>query len=250
MAPACAGFLALFRSGGTLSTLAAANGIASMCEGKMTTDTVMVLLRENVGFNPAQVTNYLTGWGVACYISGRYLVARVIKLTGPRRFTDFAMTTNAAANILLGLVPRPWAVWTHVGARRYHSLPAKPFPSGSDLLLPLRKLLRKPDEFFWLRAVLLTPGINNLSSVAIKSQAAAHAIANGMGKGEFSAAMASLRALAFVLAPSFWGLVYSACVRAGRPPGYALVAAGLVGAVVPALLHRSIGAAKWAPPKR
>ena len=92
----------------------------------MTTDTVMVLLRENVGFNPAQVTNYLTGWGVACYISGRYLVARVIKLTGPRRFTDFAMTTNAAANILLGLVPRPWAVWTHVGARRYHS-PAPTF---------------------------------------------------------------------------------------------------------------------------
>jgi len=234
MAPACAGFLSLFRSGGTLSTLAAANGIASMCEGKMTTDTVMVLLRENVGFNPAQVTNYLTGWGVACYISGRYLVARVIKLTGPRRFTDFAMTTNAAANILLGLVPRPWAVWTHVGARQ----------------TPPRKLLRQPDGFLWLRAVLLTPGINNLSSVAIKSQAAAHAIANGMGKGEFSAAMASLRALAFVLAPSFWGLVYSACVRAGQPPGYALVAAGLVGAVVPALLHRSIGAAKWAPPKK
>ena len=133
MAPACAGFLALFRSGGTLSTLAAANGIASMCEGKMTTDTVMVLLRENVGFNPAQVTNYLTGWGVACYISGRYLVARVIKLTGPRRFTDFAMTTNAAANILLGLVPRPWAVWTHVGARRYHS-PAPTFAQASRML--------------------------------------------------------------------------------------------------------------------
>jgi hypothetical protein len=30
---------------------------------------------------------------------------------------------------------------------------------------------------------LLTPGINNLSAAAIKSQAAAHAIAGEMGKG-------------------------------------------------------------------
>ena len=64
---------------------------------------------------------------------------------------------------------------------------------------------------------------------------------------EFSAAMASLRAVAFFLAPSLWGSIYAACVRAGRPPGLALVGAGLVGALLPAMIHRSISAEDWSP---
>ena len=55
------------------------------------------------------------------------------------------------------------------------------------------------------------------------------------------------RAVAFVLAQTVWGAVYAACVRTGRPPGYGLMAAGLVGAVLPAVLHRTVSAKDWAP---
>lgn len=205
------GFLRLFRGSAPLRRLALANGLASMCEGKMTSDTNIAYIRNEVGFGADQITAYLTSWGVACFCSGKYLVKAVVRAVGPRVYTDIAMTTNALAHLVLGLVPHGWAVWAYVA--------------------------------------LLTPGINNLSAAAIKSQAAAHAIAGGMGKGEFSAAMASLRAVTFVLAPTAWGAIYAACVRAGRPPGLSLVGAGLVGAVLPALLHRTLSAEDWAPPE-
>ena len=44
-----------------------------------------------------------------------------------------------------------------------------------------------------------------------------------------------------------WGYFDAQCVRTGRPPGYALMAAGLVGAVLPAVLHRTVSAKDWAP---
>eukprot|EP01050_Picozoa_sp_SAG11_P018803 SAG11_NODE_2900_length_2851_cov_1.375727_2_plen_153_part_00 len=146
-------------------------------------------------------------WGVACYLSGRTLVKKLVNAVGARCFSDIACTTNALAYAVLGSVSQGWAVWGHVA--------------------------------------LLTPGINNLNAVAIKSQAATHAIVGGMGKGEFSAAMASLRALTFMIAPTLWGGIYSWCVKTGRNPGLSMVAAGLVGGLLPALLHRSIKQADW-----
>ena len=201
------GFLSLFRGSSTLRRLALANGLASMCEGKMTSDLNIAYIRNEVGFDASGVTAYLTSWGLGLFLSGKYMVKAILGKVGPRVFTDFAMTTNALSYFLLGLVPQGWAVWTYVA--------------------------------------LLTPGINNLSAAALKSQAAAHAIASGMGKGEFSAAMASLRAVAFVLAPSIWGSIYAMCVRMGRPPGFALIGAGLVGAVLPGLIHRTISQQDW-----
>jgi DHA1 family tetracycline resistance protein-like MFS transporter len=203
------GFLRLFRGSSTLRRLAIANGLSSMAEGKMTSDVNMAYIRNDVGFGPGLVTGYLTSWGVACFLSGKYLVRSIVKKIGPRRFTDISMGMTALSYWVLGLFPQGWAVWSNVA--------------------------------------LLTPGINNLAAAAIKSQAAAHAIAGGMGKGEFSASMASLRAVAFFLAPTLWGSIYAACVRAGQPPGFALVSAGLVGAALPALIHRSISAEDWQP---
>jgi DHA1 family tetracycline resistance protein-like MFS transporter len=198
------GFLKLFTTGSaTFRKLCVACGCCSMVEGKMTTDTVMVLLRENVGFSSNQVTSYLTSWGVACFFSGQVLVKQLIKVLGPRGFTDFTLCTNIFSNCLLGLVSAPWAVWGHV--------------------------------------VSLAPGINNLCGVAMKSQATAHAVAGGMGKGEFSAALSSLRALAFVIAPTCWGRIYSWCTRSGHYPGLALVVAAIIGAALPAAIHRSVG---------
>eukprot|EP01047_Picozoa_sp_COSAG01_P086977 COSAG01_NODE_19806_length_988_cov_1.425197_1_plen_217_part_00 len=93
----------------------------------------------------------------------------------------------------------------------------------------------------WGHVVSLAPGINNLCGVAMKSQATAHAVAGGMGKGEFSAALSSLRALAFVIAPTCWGRIYSWCTRSGHYPGLALVVAAIIGAALPAAIHRSVG---------
>ena len=53
--------------------------------------------------------------------------------------------------------------------------------------------------------------------------------------------------VAFFLAPTLWGSIYAVCVRAGQPPGFAQVGAGLVGAALPALIHRSISAEDWQP---
>ena len=44
---------------------------------------------------------------------------------------------------------------------------------------------------------------------------------------------------------SLWGGIYAWCIRAGKPPGLALVAAGCVGAVLPGLLHRTVRATDW-----
>jgi DHA1 family tetracycline resistance protein-like MFS transporter len=203
------GFLKLFRGSGTLRRLVMAHGFSCMCEGKMTSDTCMAWLMGPVALQPSGVTAYLTGWGVACYASGAHLVHFFLDTIGPRRFTDLAMTTNALAHLLLGLVARPWVVAGYVA--------------------------------------LLTPGINNLAAAALKSQATKHAVAQGFGKGEFAAALASLRALAFVVAPTLWGRVYAGCANAGWSPGLAISAAGCLGAVLPGLLHRSISAQAWEP---
>ena len=208
-------FLRLFAGGGvggsrrTLRRLCAAIGIASLMEGKMTNDTVMLTLRENVGFSSNMVNTYLSLWGAACFASGRWFVKFLIKYFGPRRFTDFSLSMVGAGYSVLGLFHRPWAVWTNL--------------------------------------VLISPGMANLCTVALKSEATAHATGEevDMGKGEFAAAVSSLRAFAFVIAPTVWGRVYALLLRSGRPPSFALIAVGLVGAIVPVLIHRSVPDKQW-----
>ena len=38
-----------------------------------------VYIRQDIGFGSNQVTAYLTGWGLSCYFSGRYLVKWMVR---------------------------------------------------------------------------------------------------------------------------------------------------------------------------
>lgn len=209
------GFLRLFRGSApsTLRRLCASIGLGSLMEGKMTTDILMLTLRENVGFASTAINNYLAALGLVTFFSGRYLVRFLLKVLGPRRFTDFSLGFSGLGHLLMGTVAgqgKPWAVWTQMA--------------------------------------LITPGTNNLCSVSMKSQATAHAVGPecDMGKGEFAAALSSMRALAQVIGPALWGRVYTLMLSTGYPPSWVWVGVAALGALVPAAVHRSIAEKDWA----
>jgi MFS family permease len=112
-------FLRLFTLSKSLCRLGLSLGLSSMCEGKMTNDVVMMLLREQGRYSPtavpppcpsrpslwlawpatvyppaapgrAQVSRFLVGWGICCYCSGQYLVRPLLKRLTPRVFTGAA----------------------------------------------------------------------------------------------------------------------------------------------------------------
>jgi hypothetical protein len=64
-------FLRLFRGSApsTLRRLCASIGIGSLMEGKMTTDILMLTLRENVGFASTAINNYLSVLGIVTFFS-------------------------------------------------------------------------------------------------------------------------------------------------------------------------------------
>ena len=102
------------------------------------------------------------------------------------------MGTNAAAYFLLGLFPRSWAVWSHVGLLtpgievmnsvfKMMNFVFKMMKSVSNCIKwfvyicgRLIGLMNSVQHSKWwtlyLKWWILTPGINNLCSVAIKSQ--------------------------------------------------------------------------------
>ena len=50
--------------------------------------------------------------------------------------------------------------------------------------------------------------------------------------------------------PSLWGSLYNRAARAGLPPGLSMVCAALLGAALPALVHRSLSDEEWAVPNK
>ena len=85
-----------------LRRLCVAIGLGSLMEGKMTTDILMLTLRENVGLASGMINNYLAVLGVVTFISGRYLVRLLLSVLGPRRFTDVSLGLSVAGHTLMG----------------------------------------------------------------------------------------------------------------------------------------------------
>ena len=232
------GFLRLFRGGApsALRRLCVAIGLGSLMEGKMTTDILMLTLRENVGLASGMINNYLAVLGVVTFISGRFLVRLLLSVLGPRRFTDVSLGLSVAGHTLMGAVAGQGKVWA-----------------------------------VWAQMALIAPGTNNLCSVSMKSQATAHAVGPecDMGRylrlftqtaplvlcelslrvprGEFAAALSSMRALAQVVGPALWGRAYMQLLRTGYPPSWVWVCVAGLGALVPAAVHRSIKGEEWEP---
>ena len=68
-----------------------------------------------------------------------------------------------------------------------------------------------------------------------------------VSRGEFAAALSSMRALAQVVGPALWGRVYMQLLRTGYPPSWVWVCVAGLGALVPAAVHRSIKGEDWEP---
>ena len=134
------GFLRLFFGQGstpTLRRLCGAIGVGSLMEGKMTSDILMLTLRENVGWASTMINNYLAAFGVLTFFSGRYLVRFLLGILGPRRFTDVALALSACGHALMGAVPKPWAVltqmWLIAPGERPTTRTHAPYPSELQL---------------------------------------------------------------------------------------------------------------------
>ena len=61
-----------------------------------------------------------------------------------------------------------------------------------------------------------------------------------MGRGEYSAAFANMRALTVTVGPLIFGNVYAYSKQSGLGGGIPWYLAGLIGCVVPLLLHESV----------
>ena len=129
----------------------------------------------------------------------------------------------------------------------------------------------------------MTPAFNSNHANAIKAYATDHAVANGMGRGEYAAAFANLRGLSVVIVPqlyarlfagatvrrsvehshhhfrncmlglcsapsAFCGLIWRLQDR-GQAPTKVWLAVALLGGVLPELLHQSLSDKDLALPK-
>jgi len=82
----------------------------------------------------------------------------------------------------------------------------------------------------------MLPGVNGASATALKTVQNQIATSQGFGKGEFSAWVNNLRALAGSAAPVLYGQFYAAAEKYGRNPGHVFALAGVLGALIPQLI--------------
>ena len=86
----------------------------------------------------------------------------------------------------------------------------------------------------------MLPGVNGASGGAIKSLATERAIAAGIGRGELSAYLNNLRAVASSVAPMLYGNCYAMLRSNNMYPGYTFALAAVIGGVLPELLHQRL----------
>jgi hypothetical protein len=88
----------------------------------------------------------------------------------------------------------------------------------------------------WLGLLMLLPTMERRA--ATSAMATDHAIAAGMGRGEYQAAFANFRALTVITAPILYGRMYSTFAPSGKG-GYAFFAGAAIVAFAE-LCHRSL----------
>jgi hypothetical protein len=197
-------FLQLFSSktSNTLKKLVTIASFQSFLEGKNVVDIVQLWQREHLNWGVEQMKNFTVTYGILMFASGQLLTPRLLRNMSGRSFTTLTNLTNFSAFFLRGSVEKPWV--------------------------------------FWLAVIPMLPGVNGGSAAAIKAMATDHAVAGGLGRGEFSAYFNNLRAVVVAVAPFMYGQTYAYCREAGLHPGIPFWVGGLVGALLPELLHRTL----------
>jgi len=212
-------FLKLFNRSASLRVLVAAVFFHCFAEGK----NVVPLMQSWLNGLPLRApiskqSMSTTFYGVSAMASGLILVPKLMKSLGARGFTSVTNILNAVGLTLMGLpVPEYATSW-------------------------------------WAGLLLHFPGVNNTSAAAMKAITTDHAVASGLGRGEYGGMYSSLRSLSMIIAPLIFGWAYNKSVKNVKgdviPRSMVLpwFLAAFFGAVLPELLHRSLSDEELKPP--
>ena len=198
------GFLKLFNPGTptALKKLVLVASLQSFLEGKNVVDMVQIWQRQHLKWDVLKMRDFTVTYGCCAFVAGQLLTPFLLKISSARAFTTFANLTNAT-----GFIMRGWA---------------------------------ENPLIFWLAIIPMLPGVNGSSASAMKAIASDHALAAGFGAGEYSGYFNNLRALVGAAASLMYGATYSVCIRRGLHPGIPFWVGGLMGAVLPELIHRTL----------
>jgi len=192
-------FLKLYTRGSkALQKMVTITTLQMFLEGKNLSDIVEIWKREHLGWSISGSRNFVVIYGTLCVLSGISLTPKLLRQLSPRGFTVLTDWMNLAGFLLRGATSLP--------------------------------------SVFLFSVVFMLPGVNGASASALKALSSDLAAAEGFGKGEFSAWVNNLRALAGSAAPVLYGNYYAWARRRGVWPGSVFWLAGLVGSALPELL--------------
>lgn len=193
------GFLRIFSEGThALKKLVTITTLQMFLEGKNMSDVIQAFIRDKLQWSVTQVRNFVTSYGLLCLGTGFTATPRLLKALSARDFTTVTNMLNFLGFSVRGMVPST--------------------PLFLGAMVPM------------------LPGVNGASATALKTVQNQIATSQGFGKGEFSAWVNNLRALAGSAAPVLYGQVYAAAEKYGRNPGHVFALAGVLGALIPQLI--------------
>jgi len=212
-------FLKLFGTWSTksLRTLVTVLFLNMLAEGKNLIPLMQTWAKtQPLWWSPAQTAASTAAYGTFMVGSGMIAAPKLIKTLGARGFTSLACIMNAIGFSVMNLGMPNFAL------------------------------------AYWLGLVFHFLGINNNSASAVKAMCTDHAVANGLGRGEYGGMASSLRSVALIVSPALCNWAYRPSKTTGSKsrPGYPYFMLAFVAAALPELLHRSLSDAEIENPKK
>lgn len=197
------GFLEIYSRGSKLlQRITTITTIQMLLEGKNLSDLSEIWKRNHLNWSIESSRNFVSLYGFLCIAAGMVLTPKLLAGMSARGFTSFTNLTTALGFFIRGALAKSW--------------------------------------IFLLGTAFMLPGVNGSSATALRSISVSLATKEGFGKGEFSAWVNNLRALAGSAAPMIFGNYYAWCVRRGVHPGSVYMVGGALGALLPEALLRLI----------
>lgn len=191
-------FLGLFTRTAMLRKLTVYNMLGITNEGKCVNDLNQLWMKGNLKWSVGQTATWTMSSGLLGMIAGAFFAKPMLKHLGPRGATSVAALFGILSFCLKGASADGASYWAG-------SVAALPFMGGGG---------------------------------SMKSAATKHAIAAGMGAGQYSGMYANLRALIYVVGPLLYTRLYAYQVARGRNPGMAYLAGAVISCLIPELMHR------------
>mmetsp|Transcript_55747 Transcript_55747/g.148796 ORF Transcript_55747/g.148796 Transcript_55747/m.148796 type:complete len:319 (+) Transcript_55747:91-1047(+) len=179
-------------------------------EGKNLSDLTQLWARNHLNWESGEIKNFIAAYGVLCAVAGMAITPRMMNSLTTFRYTSVTNATNLLGFVMRGAAAKGW--------------------------------------LFCLAVLPMLPGVNGSSSNALKALANGHAVAAGFGNGEFSAWTSNLRGLMGAAAPVIFGNYYAFARDRGLPAGSTFALAGVLGALLPELVLRSMKESELRPP--